>query len=128
MLQILVELSALYGGAAEIPTAVERLPGPDGQLIDLGQEARDQLQRAVAKLPPRMRSCVELRLQLLGYQEIAETLELSPQTVRTQIFMARRRLRHSLGIAEDLGGSRVATAAARTPQSAPAKRNAKGEF
>jgi len=105
MVQILVELSALYGGVAVALSAAERRPTPGDARINLTQEAQDKLEQAVARLPPRMRSCVELRLQLLGYQEIAELLERSPQTVRTQIFMARRRLRHSLGIAEDLGGS-----------------------
>lgn len=64
----------------------------------LGKEMKDLLLQAIAGLPPRMRRCARLRLlQDLDYDEIAEILQLSPSTVKVQLFKARQRLQMELG-------------------------------
>ena len=64
----------------------------------LGQEMKDLLLQAIDGLPPQMRRCVRLRLlQDLDYDEIAEILQLSPSTVKVQLFKARKRLQLELG-------------------------------
>lgn len=77
------------GGSARAPEPLRRL---------LGKEMRELLTRAIEDLPPRMRRCVRLRvLQDLDYDEIAEILQLSPSTVKVQLFKARKRLQMELG-------------------------------
>lgn len=82
-------------------TLVHEAPGrqPAGPLRRLlGKEARDLLARALEGLPAQMQHCVRLRaLQELDYDEIAERLQLSPSTVKVQLFRARNRLRKELG-------------------------------
>lgn len=74
---------------AETPAPLRRL---------LGKEAAVRLGQAIAGLPPQMRRCVRLRvLQELDYDEIAELLQLSPSTVKVQLFKARKRLQLELG-------------------------------
>jgi len=64
----------------------------------LGKEMKDLLIQAIEGLPPQMRRCVRLRvLQDLDYGEIAEVLQLSPSTVKVQLFKARKRLQMELG-------------------------------
>lgn len=64
----------------------------------LGKERRDLLIEAIEGLPGQMRRCVRLRvLQDLDYLEIAEILQLSPSTVKVQLFKARKRLQMELG-------------------------------
>jgi RNA polymerase sigma-70 factor (ECF subfamily) len=64
----------------------------------LGKERRDLLLEAIEGLPGQMRRCVRLRvLQDLDYHEIAELLQLSPSTVKVQLFKARKRLQMELG-------------------------------
>jgi RNA polymerase sigma-70 factor, ECF subfamily len=71
-------------------------PEPLRQL--LGRERRDLLIEAIEGLPAQMRRCVRLRvLQDLDYHEIAEILQLSPSTVKVQLFKARKRLQMELG-------------------------------
>ena len=71
-------------------------PAPLRQL--LGKEMRELLSQAIAGLPPQMRRCVRLRVfQDLDYDEIAEILEISPSTVKVQLFKARKRLQMELG-------------------------------
>lgn len=83
---------AAAGGSprgAESPTPLRRL---------LGKELTERLGQAIAGLPPQMRRCVRLRvLQELDYDEIAELLQLSPSTVKVQLFKARKRLQMELG-------------------------------
>jgi RNA polymerase sigma-70 factor (ECF subfamily) len=65
------------------------------------------LRKALATLPPQMRTCVLLRLyQDLKYREIAETLHVSIDTVKSQIGNAKIRLRKILqgGVAAVLAG------------------------
>jgi len=64
----------------------------------LGKEMKDLLVKAIEGLPGQMRRCVRLRvLQDLDYDEIAEILQLSPSTVKVQLFKARKRLQMELG-------------------------------
>jgi RNA polymerase sigma-70 factor (ECF subfamily) len=82
-------LPAASAGSAEVPAALRRL---------LGKEAKELLSQAVAGLPAQMRRCVRLRVfQDLDYEEIAEILQISPSTVKVQLFKARKRLQGELG-------------------------------
>ncbi|HBL28120.1 MAG TPA: hypothetical protein DD490_14905 [Acidobacteria bacterium] len=84
--------SAATGGnprAADAPSPLRHL---------LGKELRERLLQAVAGLPPQMRRCVRLRVyQDLDIAEIAEILQISPSTVKVQLFKARQRLKLELG-------------------------------
>lgn len=63
----------------------------------LGKEMKEILSQAIADLPPQMRRCVRLRVfQDLDYEEIAEILQISPSTVKVQLFKARKRLQMEL--------------------------------
>jgi RNA polymerase sigma-70 factor, ECF subfamily len=69
---------------------------PLRQLLD--KERQEFLGQAIACLPPQMQRCVRLRVfQDLDYEDIAEVLEISPSTVRVQLFEARKRLKITLG-------------------------------
>jgi len=75
--------------AREAPVPLQRL---------LGQEMRELLSQAIAGLPTQMRRCVRLRVfQDLDYEEIADALQISPSTVKVQLFKARKRLQMELG-------------------------------
>ncbi|HVR95749.1 MAG TPA: sigma-70 family RNA polymerase sigma factor [Thermoanaerobaculia bacterium] len=75
--------------AAEAPAPLRRL---------LGKEMKERLGLAIDGLPAQMRRCVRLRVfQDLDYDEIAEILQVSPSTVKVQLFKARKRLRIELG-------------------------------
>jgi RNA polymerase sigma-70 factor (ECF subfamily) len=81
--------------AAGSPSRTEA-PVPLREL--LGKELRELLSRAIAGLPAQMRRCVRLRVyQDLDYEEIAEMLQISPSTVKVQLFKARKRLQLELG-------------------------------
>ncbi|MEO1369447.1 MAG: sigma-70 family RNA polymerase sigma factor [Acidobacteriota bacterium] len=68
---------------------------PLGEL--LASEETALLQAALGDLPEAMRSCVQLRLvQGLRYREIAEVLQISVGTVKSQLSEARRRLKGKL--------------------------------
>lgn len=60
-------------------------------------EAERMLREAVGELPPRMRRCVLLRIDRgLRYREIASVLQVSEDTVKTQLYQARHRLKDRL--------------------------------
>jgi RNA polymerase sigma-70 factor (family 1) len=62
------------------------------------KELLKMVEREIANLPPQMRIIFELsRNEELSHNEIAEKLNLSPQTVRTQVRNALRILRVKLG-------------------------------
>jgi RNA polymerase sigma-70 factor, ECF subfamily len=76
------------GGNVEAPAPLRRL---------LDQERKELLRQAIDGLPAQMRRCVRLRvLQDLDYEEIAEALQISPSTVKVQLFKARKRLQTEL--------------------------------
>lgn len=61
------------------------------------QEARLELQRAIADLPDKLRDVFVLReLEDLSTQETADLLGLSPENVKTRLHRARLRLRDRL--------------------------------
>lgn len=75
--------------------AADAAPAPLRRL--LGKEMKEILSQAIADLPPQMRRCVRLRVfQDLDYDEIAEVLQISPSTVKVQLFKARKRLQMEL--------------------------------
>jgi RNA polymerase sigma-70 factor, ECF subfamily len=75
-------------GGAEAPAPLRRL---------LDKERMELLSRAIAGLPAQMRRCVRLRVfQDLDYEEVAEALQISPSTVKVQLFKARKRLQIEL--------------------------------
>ena len=67
------------------------------------QEQMRLLREAIEELPPKMRACVQLRLQDLDYQEIADRLGVSIGTVKPHLHAARKKLRVSLAdVFEDI--------------------------
>ncbi len=63
----------------------------------LAKEQGQRLRRALDELPPQMRRCMLLRTdQELKYREIAAIMKLSVETVKSQIYQARQRLRSEL--------------------------------
>lgn len=71
----------------------ERLP-PD-QVVR--QEALTRLREAIETLPEKMRECLMLRLHHdLKYQEVADVMNISIQTVKAHLSQARQKLRGKL--------------------------------
>jgi len=63
----------------------------------LAREEVRVLRGALQELPPQMRRCVMMRLhQDMKYREIAAALQLSIETVKSQLFQARQRLKEKL--------------------------------
>jgi len=85
------EVSISHQGP-DLPTSEDR---PLKTTLDV--ERRRLLRRAIASLPPRMRHCVQLRVyQDRSYREIAEFLEVSEETAKSQVSLARAKLRSRL--------------------------------
>jgi RNA polymerase sigma factor (sigma-70 family) len=84
----------------EADEAADPGPGPVEQL-NLAQ-LRGRLREAMAELSPEHRAVVELcYFHDMAYGEIAEVVGCPPETVKTRMFYARRRLRLLL---DDLAG------------------------
>lgn len=63
------------------------------------KEQEQTLRTALRDLPPRMRQCLLMRLYGgMKYREIASVLDVSVDTVKSQLAQARSRLRHELGV------------------------------
>jgi RNA polymerase sigma-70 factor (ECF subfamily) len=78
--------------AAEEPPSRDERPNPEEVL--LAHERTRVLQEALESLPPGMRRCTELRLFAdLKYQEIANITGIGLNSVRSQLFEARQRLK-----------------------------------
>lgn len=74
------------------PGAVEYPQDPHRDL--LRRERRDRLREAILELPDQMRRCMILRVyQGMSYQEVAETMRLSIDTVKAHLFQGRKRLK-----------------------------------
>jgi RNA polymerase sigma-70 factor, ECF subfamily len=92
---------ALSGARVELPAEssgnekdVPQDARPDPQESVLAHERTQVLREALASLPPGMRQCTELRLfQDLQYQEIAAVTGIGLNSVRSQLFEARKRLK-----------------------------------
>ncbi len=66
--------------------------------ILLAGEEWGLLRKELEELPPRMRDCLVLRIdQGLKYHEIATIMGTSVQTVKSQLYQARERLKEKLG-------------------------------
>ncbi len=78
-----------------IPWARSREVGPEGEAIT--QEARDDVQRLIMRLPEKYRAPLVLRyFEELSCAEIAEVLGMPEGTVKTQIHRARKALGKAL--------------------------------
>lgn len=76
-------------GEDEVEQAPDPGPAPEQQAL-----ARDGLARAVRRLAPVHREVLALAfVSGLGYQEIAEVLEVPEGTVKSRLFNARKALR-----------------------------------
>lgn len=77
----------------EVDVADNR-PEHDPQIAADAAILRQQLERAIAELPPRLRSVVVLRdIYDLSHAEIAEELGISESAAKVRLHRARRRLR-----------------------------------
>lgn len=72
--------------------------GEDDPLAGLIEKERSsRVRRALEELPPQMRRCLVLRIdQQLKYREVAVAMRVSIDTVKSQLFQARERLREML--------------------------------
>jgi len=72
--------------------------GNDPLSMLISQETVTEIERAINALPAQCKEVFTLaRLEGLSYQEIADKLDISINTVRTQITRAMSKLRESLG-------------------------------
>jgi RNA polymerase sigma-70 factor (ECF subfamily) len=70
-------------------------PSLDQRLAE--SEALEQVDRAVAALPPKQRMAVVLRyVQELDYETVAQALDCSVDSARANVYQALRRLRQEL--------------------------------
>lgn len=81
--------------AATLETIATRTPGPDEEA--LAADLAERVAEAVAQLPPRQREVFVLHTyEGFGYAEIAELAGISLANVRSQLHLARQRLRERL--------------------------------
>jgi len=81
--------------ARPVPQPRNGLPDPEQAV--LAYERTRVLRQAIEALPPGMRRCIELRLlRDLQYQEIANVTGIGLNSVRSQLFEARQRLKSVL--------------------------------
>jgi RNA polymerase sigma-70 factor (ECF subfamily) len=101
--------AALERGEPVSEAEARRRAKPEGPLdTALERERQRMLRAAVGDLPPRMRRSVMLRIdRSLKYHEIAAIMQVTVDTVKTQLHQARQRLKVVLGeyfaMAEDEG-------------------------
>ena len=79
-----------------LPEDDQSPPDPKGQPLDdaIHDERLRLLKSAVADLPPQMRRCVWLRVyQDMSFRDIADTLDVSVSAAKSQLSLARPRLR-----------------------------------
>jgi RNA polymerase sigma-70 factor (ECF subfamily) len=89
-----VELDAAGESPAGSPRAVPASTAPDPERAALDRERTRVLQDAIEGLPAGMRKVTELRLfQDLQYEEIARIQGVGTNSVRSQLFEARKRLK-----------------------------------
>lgn len=80
-------------GRLEAATAESGHGDPTGAL--LRQEARDEVRRALARLPERQRNCLMLRHSGYAYAEVAETLGIAIGSVGVLLARAERAFREA---------------------------------
>jgi len=87
-----LEPADLQGVDAAPANVADAAPNPEQAA--LAEERMKVLQKAIARLPAGMRLCTELRLyQDLKYREISDVTGIGVNTVRSQLFEARQRLK-----------------------------------
>jgi len=92
-----LERAMEQGDAAGAAIPVTGTASPDPRDEILARERRRKLREAVTRLPERMRRCVTLRIERgLKYREIAVIMQISIDTVKTQLYQARHRLKEDL--------------------------------
>lgn len=63
----------------------------------IAAEARDEVNRAVAELPPEAAVCVEMSFyQGLSYAEVSDATGMPVNTIKSHVFRAKKRLRERL--------------------------------
>lgn len=81
----------------ELPTLDLEAPELRADFALLLKERADQLQQAIQQLPGQQRNCVKLLLKDFRYREIAISMGLSIETVKSHLFQARDSLKKALG-------------------------------
>ncbi len=90
-----VSLETAAGDRQIADTIADETDDPLAEMVS--QERRDQLRQVFAELPPRMLDCLLLRLDAgLKYREIADIMQTSVDTVKSQLYQARERLKEKL--------------------------------
>jgi RNA polymerase sigma-70 factor (ECF subfamily) len=90
------------GPQSSAETLASSEPGPLEQVVD--REQVGALRAALQDLPEKMRQCCMLRyVQDLKYQEIADLMQLSIETVKAHLFQGRKRLASMLGATQRAG-------------------------
>ena len=89
-----ISLDGLVEGGRELRSQAGNDPLKD----TLENDRSRRLYSAVGELPDQMRRCLVLRIiHELKYEEIATVMQVSVNTVKSQLFQARRRLQMQLG-------------------------------
>jgi RNA polymerase sigma-70 factor (ECF subfamily) len=95
---VLDETVEADGTLALDPAAASRLEQDDPLRSALARERSAVLQQELRHLPPQMRRCVVLRIDRgLKYREIAALMQISIDTVKSQLNQAKTRLKARLG-------------------------------
>ena len=77
----------------------DRGPGADAILI--GRQRQAALDRAIAALPAKLKEPLILTcFEDLSHQAAGELLGVSPKTIETRVYRARRKLSEALGLNE----------------------------
>jgi RNA polymerase sigma-70 factor (ECF subfamily) len=80
-----------------------RDPKPDPEQRYISDQTHEQLNLAIQRLPPYLRSTIELRYEKeRSVKDIAETLGITQAATKSRILRARNRLRRSLESMESL--------------------------
>lgn len=78
--------------AGSFPALRSEDPSPEQHLVS--HQASLEIQRALERLPPKLRAAIVLKeIEGLKYEEIAEVLEISLGTVKSRISRAREELK-----------------------------------
>jgi RNA polymerase sigma-70 factor (ECF subfamily) len=95
--------AAVEGDDPSGRSAIEPVdPNPGVLDVIQARERHEGLSAALRELPPQMRHVCELRyVQQRKYQEIADVLKISIETVKAHLHQARKRLMTQLGSGQD---------------------------
>jgi RNA polymerase sigma-70 factor (ECF subfamily) len=91
------------------PSLIETLVSPAPGALEgaMNREQVTALRAALNNLPPQMRQCCILRyVKGLKYQEIADLMQISIETVKAHLFQGRKRLASMLGTTEEAAKKR----------------------